>query len=124
MSNEWIHDAGAEAERLGEKLKEARIYLGLTQEVVASELLIPRPAISQIERGIRRVSSTELKRLSVLYGRSLEWFLTEEATSMEEDSAESMALFRAVKGLNESDMREVRNFAEFLRTRPPDSIEQ
>ncbi len=102
---------------IGERLREARAYLGLAQEFVAKELSIPRPAVGQIERGARRVSGTELKKLALLYGRPTDWFVgvAEEALGGGEQTA---ALFRATSGLEDADLEEVVRFAEFLRSRP------
>ncbi len=49
---------------LGSRLKEAREYLGLSQDEVARIVHIPRPAISLMEAGQRKVEAIELKRLA------------------------------------------------------------
>ena len=41
---------------LGERLREAREYVGLSQETVANALTIPRPSVSDMESGKRKVS--------------------------------------------------------------------
>ena len=46
-----------ERRRLGDRLREARKYLGLKQEEVATYLKIPRTALTDIENGQRRVES-------------------------------------------------------------------
>ena len=53
-----------ERRRLGDRLREARKYLGLKQEEVASYLKIPRTALTDIENGQRRVEAIELARLA------------------------------------------------------------
>src|SRR5262249_8765495 len=60
-------DDDAERRRLGERLREARKYLGLKQEEVATYLKIPRTALTDIENGQRRVEAIELTRLAKLY---------------------------------------------------------
>jgi len=62
-------------ELIGKRLKEARESLGLSQEEVAKALGLPRPAVSKIESGNRKVSSIELVKLAGLYGRPLSFFL-------------------------------------------------
>ena len=123
MTEESMTKDVTEDASIGERLREARRYLGLTQEFVAEELSIPRPAVGQIERGARRVSGTELKRLAVLYGRPIDWFVggTEETLGAGEQSA---ALFRATSGLKGADLEEVVRFAEFLRSRPDSPAER
>lgn len=105
-----------DADRMGmaERLKEAREYLGLSQEDVARVLKISRPAVSMLEAGERRVEAMELSALAKLYGHSQEYF-----TSGRDDVAESETfghLQRSLKGLTESDLSEVARFAQFLKS--------
>ena len=53
-----------ERQRLGERLREARKYVGLTQEDVAAHLKIQRTALGDIESGQRRVEAIELTRMA------------------------------------------------------------
>ena len=57
---------------LSARLKEAREYRGFSQEDIARYLGVPRPAVSLIENGSRRVSATELSRLASLYQTTME----------------------------------------------------
>ena len=63
-------DDETERRRLGERLREARKYLGLKQEEVATYLKIPRTGLTDIENGQRRVEAIELTRLARLYRHS------------------------------------------------------
>ena len=101
---------------LGKRLREAREYLGLSQEIVASHLRVPRPAISSIESGKRNVTVPELKRFAQLYRRSFEYFVEESPTEADETVA---ALFRTTKDLNDVDREQVLRFAEFLKHAGP-----
>ena len=110
-----------DAQALAERLREARDYVGLSQEMVAEHLGVPRPAVSSIERGTRKVSSLELKQLAALYRRPVTFLLgtdTETEAAMDADSFAG-ALFRATQELDESDRDQVLRFAEFLRQGPP-----
>ena len=110
-----------DAQALAERLREARDYVGLSQEMVAEHLGVPRPAVSSIERGTRKVSSLELKQLAALYRRPVAFLLgtdTETEAAMDGDSFAG-ALFRATQELDESDRDQVLRFAEFLRQGPP-----
>jgi transcriptional regulator with XRE-family HTH domain/Zn-dependent peptidase ImmA (M78 family) len=49
---------------LGERVREARLALGLSQDALAARLGIDRSAIARIEGGQRQVSALELMRLS------------------------------------------------------------
>ena len=64
---------------LGERLREAREYVGLKQEEVARHLDIPRSALSHIEAGQRKVDALELARMARLYQRPVAWFTGEQA---------------------------------------------
>lgn len=96
------------------RLKEAREYLGLSQEEVAAALNIPRPAISRIESGERKVEALELEQFARLYARSVQYFLSGEQPKEELEGKVAFAA-RALKGLSEKDLEEVARFASFLR---------
>lgn len=105
-----------EPAELGRRLREAREYLGLSQEQVADYLGIPRPSVSTIEAGKRRVSFQEIKRLAALYRRPLSSFSDEE-TPVADETAD--ALFRTTQELSSTDREQVLRFAQFLRTAGP-----
>lgn len=58
-----------------EKLKKARLEVGLKQEDVAEKLKKPQSYISKIERGERRVDIAELKELSKIYQKDINYFI-------------------------------------------------
>jgi len=64
-----LHTADGDEERrqLGERLRQAREYSGLSQEEIATYLKVPRTALTGVESGQRRVEAIELKRLAELY---------------------------------------------------------
>lgn len=96
---------------LANRLREAREAAGLSQEDVAQKLSLPRPAISQIENGHRRVEALELARFAKLYRRPLGFFADEEPAG----TPRLDALHRTTAALSEGDRAEVLRFAEFLR---------
>src|ERR1700688_949848 len=63
--------------RLAERLREAREYLGFSQEEVANFLGIARSALSNIENGQRKVAALELKKLAQIYKRAVSYFTGE-----------------------------------------------
>jgi transcriptional regulator with XRE-family HTH domain len=97
-------------------LREAREYLGLSQEQVADHLGIPRPSVSTIEAGKRRISFLELKRLADLYRRPLSYFSGDEEPEVDETTN---ALFRTTQELSSADRQQVLRFAQFLRAAGP-----
>lgn len=95
---------------LGARLREVREYLELSQQYVADKTGIPRSAISDIERGQRKVDSLELKKLSKLYAHPVSYLL-----GSEELDSDVHAWARAITDLTEGDRAEVLRFAQFLR---------
>lgn len=109
-------DVDPEQERLATRLREAREYLGLSQEFVAIQLGVPRASISALEAGKRKVSSLELRDLARLYKRPLSYFLAEGEEVFGNSVDDTVrALFRATKKLSAEDRQQVLRFAEFLR---------
>ena len=102
--------------RLGDRLREARKYLGLKQEEVATYLKIPRTALTDIENGQRRVEAIELTRLAKLYRQPAAYFTGEDEASsnLPIDVAH---LARQVADLSQQDRDELGRFAEYLRSR-------
>jgi len=99
-----------ESQRLATRLREVREYLNLSQQFVADKTGIPRSAVSDIERGVRKVDSLELRKLARLYMYPVGYFLGEE-----EVADDVRVLARAVTDLTEGDRAEVVRFAQFLR---------
>ena len=99
---------------MAQRLREAREYVGLSQEDVARTLGLSRPAITNIETGNRRVEAVELDKLATIYRQSVTFLLSgEEAVGAV--PAQVQFLARAVKGLSPTDMEEVARFASFLK---------
>ena len=111
------HDNDDEVRRqLGDRLREARKYLGLKQEEVATYLKIPRTALTDIENGQRRVEALELTRLAKLYRQPIGYFAGEEEASASLP-VEVAHLARRAADLSPQDRNELGRFAEYLRTR-------
>ncbi|KAA1378159.1 MULTISPECIES: helix-turn-helix domain-containing protein [Aeromicrobium] len=109
-------DPSAEWRQLGVRLRDAREYLSLSQQDVAASTGIPRSAISDIERGQRKVDSLELRKLAKIYKRPVASLLgTDDSDTGSETSRDVSMLARAVEGLTVDDRAEVVRFAEFLR---------
>jgi transcriptional regulator with XRE-family HTH domain len=108
------HEDDEEYALMGARLRQAREYLGLSQEAVAEALGVPRASVSAMESGRRKVSSLELRDLARLYKRPLDWFYTTDTEPIAEDETVG-ALFRATRNLNQEDKEQVLRFAEFLK---------
>lgn len=70
-------------EKIAERLKEARILAGLSQDNAAKMLSLQRPAISEIESGKRKVSAEEIIQFSKVYKVSATWLLLKEDDDVE-----------------------------------------
>ncbi|MGH2706342.1 MAG: helix-turn-helix transcriptional regulator [Actinomycetota bacterium] len=103
-------DDSEEQVKIGARLKEAREYVGLLQEDVASALGIPRASVSALESGKRRVSGLEVRRLARIYRKPVNWLLGEDDIEL----SDAEPLFRATESLSARDRQQVLRFAEFL----------
>lgn len=99
--------------QIGARLREAREYLGFTQEEVAEKIALGRTAITGIENGRRKVTAEELARFAALYNRPLDYFIG--TVSKPPPDELTAALFRATQGLTKDDKEQVLKFAQFLR---------
>ena len=114
-----------DAQQLARRLREAREFTNLSQQFVADQTGISRSAISDIERGSRRVESIELKRLAALYRMPVDYFLGNEPPADlagAPDDPTSRALARATGEMGDDEKEQVLRFALFLRNyqRPPE----
>ena len=111
-----IDSDDSEAKRLGSRLKSLREYLDFSQHLVSEKTGIPRSAISDIERGARKVDSLELRKLAQLYSYPVAYFLdADEDAAVGRHAIEAMA--RALSPLDDAERQQVIAFAEFLRQR-------
>ena len=97
-------------EELGQRLQKARTTLHLSQEYVSKQLDISRSAVSQIELGNRRVSSSELEGFSKIYGISSDELLNGRSLEMP-----SHVFARRFQELDEIDQNEILSLMEFKR---------
>jgi len=95
---------------VGARLREARLSVGLTQADVADALGLSRPTLAAVEKGTRKITGLELRRLARLYQRDVAWLLGEEAAGV----AARSELHRATAQLSDADKEQVLRFAEFL----------
>jgi transcriptional regulator with XRE-family HTH domain len=109
-------DRAGDRKALGERLREAREYLGFSQDQVATFLSIPRSALSLMETGQRKVDALELKKLAGLYKRPVGFFTGEEADEAA-FGTDVKYLASQVAELSPDDREELGRFAEFLRAR-------
>ena len=92
---------------IGSRLALARKRAGLSQSQVAIELELPRPSISEIESGRRRVAADELVMFAELYSVDMDWLAGrgEENVDVIRDKLQLAA--RKVAGLKQEDLEKV-----------------
>ena len=100
---------------LGQRLREAREYLQLSQDEVARLLGVPRAAISLIESGQRKLDALELKKLADIYQQPLSYFTGEHQPPQIPDEIQHLA--KQAAKLSDRDRAELARFAEFLKSR-------
>ncbi|OKI64329.1 helix-turn-helix domain-containing protein [Micromonospora sp. CB01531] len=103
----------SESSLLCERLRQVREYLNFSQQWVSERTGIPRSAISEIERGARRVDSLELKKLARLYRYPVSYFLDEDLGAIPAEHAMA-GLPRRLTNLKPEDLNQVMKFAQFL----------
>jgi transcriptional regulator with XRE-family HTH domain len=97
-------------------LRQAREYLGFSQEDVATFLGIARSALSNIETGQRRLEALELQRLAKLLNLPVSHFTSGDETDLP-ITADVAHLARKAAELSEQDRQELSRFADYLRSR-------
>jgi len=58
------------------RLKSARVEAGLSQKEVANILKNHQSYVSKIESGERRIDIIEIKKLSVIYKKTIDYFVS------------------------------------------------
>lgn len=59
-------------EKIGHRIKMLRKKTGMSQDMLSQKMGIPRPAVSQIESGERKISADELQKLSHIFHVSVD----------------------------------------------------
>jgi len=62
-------------EKIGRRIKELRDKAEMSQDALARTMKLPRPAISQIESGARKIATDELMKLSQIFHVTVDDFL-------------------------------------------------
>lgn len=93
-----------------EKLREARVKLGFSQDYVATCLGIGRSAITQIELGNRKVNTDELAGFCKLYHLSADYFLGENTLP-----SNQVVFARSFEELTQNDQQEILNLIAFKK---------
>ena len=117
MSTVELSNGDAERRRLGKKLRQAREYIGFSQDEVANVLRVTRTAVTNMESGQRKVDALELKRLAELYRQPVTYFTGDEDEAGAALPTDVAHLARRAATLSIKDREELGRFAEFLKMR-------
>lgn len=106
-----------EREKIAERLKEARILSGLSQESAAKILKLQRPSISEIESAKRKVSAEEIIEFSNLYKVSASWLLSKEGEQEEEMNEQIKIAARQLANMKEVDRKRLLDILKIIPTK-------
>lgn len=101
---------------IGAKVREARTYLGYSQDDVGAVLKIPRTAVGNIEAGTRGLDAVELRKLANFLEKPVAYF-TDEPMKLTKAGDDVVALARLASKLTPGDLNELREFAAYLEAR-------
>ena len=116
MSNE----ANEKRKIIGSRLAIARKRVGLSQAQVAIELELPRPSISEIEAGRRRVAADELVKFAELYSVDMDWLAGRGEEKVDPLRDQLQLAARKVAGLKNDDLEAVIDLLMSLKSKEKD----
>ena len=113
-------DKAEKRKLIGSRLAIARKRSGLSQSQVAKKLELPRPSISEIESGRRRVAADELVMFADLYSVNMDWLAGrgEEKVDIIRDKLQLAA--RKVAELKNDDLEKVIDLLTSLGSKEED----
>ena len=97
---------------IGKRIKDARIGMGITQEILAERLEVSIGYVSQVERGITKISLDLLAKISSILNKDISIFVTGSSTESENYMLDSMAL--KFSKLNKRDKRIVMEIVQMM----------
>ncbi|MDA8163049.1 MAG: helix-turn-helix transcriptional regulator [Desulfobacteraceae bacterium] len=100
---------------IGSRLAIARQRAGLSQAQVATALHLPRPSISEIEAGRRRVAVDELVSFADLYGVDINWLTGEGVEEVNPIRDKLQLAARQVANLKPEDLEKVIDLLSSLK---------
>lgn len=109
------NNTSSEREQIAMRLRDARALSGLSQENAGRFIGIPRPAISEIESGKRKVSAEEIILFSKLYKVDISWLLLKEDEKPINEEIRVAA--RELGKMKEEDRKRLINILQILPNR-------
>jgi transcriptional regulator with XRE-family HTH domain len=108
------NNSTSERERIANRLKEARILAGLSQEQAAGKMGLQRPAISEIEAGKRKVSAEEIIQFANLYKVGTSWLLLKEGENESHMTEQLKFAARELGKLSKEDIEKLLHVLKIL----------
>lgn len=102
---------------ISSRLAIARQNSGLSQAQVAKQINIPRPSITEIEAGRRRVSVEEMVQFADLYHVDLNWLSGQDADQVDPVRDKLQLAARHVANLKSEDLEKVIDLLISLRVK-------
>jgi len=102
---------------IGSRLALARERAGLSQAQVAEKLKLPRPSISEIEAGRRRVAVDEMVKLADLYRVDMNWLSGQGVQDMDSMRDKLQLAARNIASLKSEDLEKVIDLLTSLKTK-------
>lgn len=107
---------------IGRKLQMAREEKGMSQEQLARALGCSQSALSNYEKGKRRLYLSHLEKLSELLDKPLEYFVETNRPSAEKEHLREgghngafLNLINTIYQLSDDQIREVLNYIEYIK---------
>jgi transcriptional regulator with XRE-family HTH domain len=102
---------------LGERLREARERLGLTQAQLGALLHVSGPTITRYETGVNKPNPETLRELAKVLRVSVDYLLglTDLPTHSISVAKEAAALYRATEGLPPEDLERLYDYIKYLK---------
>ena len=100
-------------EQIGQKIREERTALKLSQEALADRLDVAPNTVSRWETGTYKVTPEDLDKLAREFKVPISAFFPD----LPEEQARAAALTSAIGGLSKTDIDEVIRYAEFRKAR-------
>lgn len=101
---------------ISSRMAVAREWAGLSQSQAAKALNIPRPSISEIEAGRRKVSADELIQFAELYSVDTDWLAGRGEATIDEVRDKLYLAARGAKGLKDEDLNKVIDLLSSLKS--------
>ncbi|MEE1195368.1 MAG: helix-turn-helix transcriptional regulator [Lachnospiraceae bacterium] len=95
---------------IADKLRDARVKLGFSQDYVAKCVGLSRSAVTQIELGNRKINADEITQFCKLYHLSADYLLDSGYSETKQT-----VFARGFEELNENDQQEILNLIAFKK---------